>query len=312
MFTAKGGRGRGKSKAAQYIANVSGGFIDVSPNEDIGAIKTRLLTAEAMAYRVALLDNVKTARFSWGELEGLITSNVVSGRKLYVGNGTRPNDLTWFITVNGASLSTDMAQRTAEIKLADPTFDASWDERVAQFIDANRRALIADLVGILQRPTKTLPRHTRWGSWESGVLARLDNPTALLDLIQSRRGEVDAEEEEGEIVETFFASKLRWLDYDPQTDDVFLPSEITVRWYNQATGEACKATGATRALRQLHNEGRVHHLVYDRVGKHGDRGFRWVGDHADAAAATKFDLRHRLQQKTTDQHPESRETESRF
>ena len=134
----------------------------------------------------------------------------------------------------------------------------------------------------------------------------------LLDLIQARRAEVDAEEEEGHIIETFFASKLRWLDYDPDTVDVFLPNEIVVRWYNQAVGENHKTTGVTRALRQLRDEGRIHHLVYDRVGKQGERGFRWVGEHSDSVAPTRFDLRHRLQEKRSEQQPESEETGNEF
>ena len=301
MFTARSGRGRGKTKAAQFSARVHGGHLDISPNEDIGQIKSRLLTAEAAGYRVAMLDNVKTTRFSWGEMEALITSDVISGRRLYVGNANRPNDLTWYITLNGASLSTDMAQRTVEIKLADPVFDATWDERIAQFIDANRRALIADLVGVLQRPTKPLPEYTRWASWDSQILSRLDNPAALLDLILARRGEADVEVEEGEIIESFFASKLCWLEYDPEIVDVFLPNEIAARWYNQAVGDNRKTAGVTRALRQLHDEGRIHRIVSARGAKHGERGFRWIGEHSDSVAPTLFDVGYRLAQKSNTQ-----------
>ncbi len=296
MWTAKTGRGRGKTRAAQFSARTFGGHLDISPNEDVGQIKARLLTAEASRYRVALLDNVKTTRFSWGELEALITSDTISGRRLYVGNSNRPNDITWFVTLNGASLSTDLAQRIVEIRLRDPTFDATWDERVAQFIDRNQLDIIADLAGILQRPAQPLPQHSRWACWESQVLARLDNPAGLIGLIHRRRGEVDAEQEEGEILESFFASKLRWLEYDPDTVDVFLPNEIVVRWFNQATGDNCKTTGATRSLRQLRDEGRIQQIVYARVGAKGERGFRWVGRYADSASPTLFDLRHRLKE----------------
>ena len=31
----------------------------------------------------------------------MVTSPIISGRQLYVGEGQRPNLLTWFITLNG-------------------------------------------------------------------------------------------------------------------------------------------------------------------------------------------------------------------
>lgn len=297
LITAQKGRGRGKSKLAQYLAYLWGGHIDVSPNEDMAAIKTRLLTAEALPLRVAILDNVKTTRFSWGELEAIITSPVISGRRLYVGNGSRPNFLTWLITVNGASLSTDMAQRVVEIKLADPDYDGTWEERLRAFIDEHRQAIIADLVAFLRSPPKTLRRSTRWASWERGVLACVENPDACLDAILARREQMDVEQEEGEIIEDYFAGRLRGLGYDPDRDDVFLPNEIAARWFNAATNDNRKVSGVTRSLKQFRDEGRITRIVQYRDGSTGERGFRFVGDHADAGAATKYDIRRRIAEK---------------
>ena len=72
MVTASGGRGRGKSKLCQAVATLYGGAIDILPSEKMEAIKTRLLSPSAMSKRICLIDNVKTTRFSWGELEGLV------------------------------------------------------------------------------------------------------------------------------------------------------------------------------------------------------------------------------------------------
>lgn len=137
LFVATAGRGKGKMKVAQSIASLFGGWVDISANEDIGVIKQRLLTPDAATLRVMLLDNVKTTRFSSAELEGLITSRTISGKQLYVGNATRWNYLTPFITLNGASLSTDMAQRTVEIRLAEPVYQADWEERLQRFVSGD-------------------------------------------------------------------------------------------------------------------------------------------------------------------------------
>jgi hypothetical protein len=160
LFTANG-RGKGKSKAAQCLGRIWGGIIDISPNEDIGIVKQRLLSPDAITKRVTSIDNVKTLRFSSAEVEGLITADVISGKRLYVGEGRRPNHVTWIMTLNGANLSTDMAQRVVEVKFGEPPYDDGWDERVCQFIDARRQDLIADVIAFLRRPATPLSRHSR-------------------------------------------------------------------------------------------------------------------------------------------------------
>jgi hypothetical protein len=297
MITAAKGRGKGKSKLAQMLSRVYGGVVDVSAKEEITAVKTRLLSPGAATKRLVLLDNVKTTKFSWGELEALITSDTISGKALYVGDGCRPNFLTWLITLNGASLSTDMAQRVVEIRLSEPEYSGQWEAEVKQYIDTNRSAILGDLVAFLRQPQRLMKHHSRWATWESGLLSRLPSPDECFDLITSRRGQVDVEEEEGAIIEDFFAAKLRWLDYDPERDDVFIPNQIAAQWYNRATGEACKVTGVTRSLKQLKNEGRLWKITPARESSGGKRGFRWIGEHANSADQTKYGLGKRLEKK---------------
>jgi len=294
MFTATKGRGRGKSKLAQYIAYLWGGYIDISPNEEADKIKTRLLTPSALSLRVAVLDNVKTNRFSWGELEALITSPVISGKRMYEGNASRPNLLTWLITLNGASLSTDLAQRVVEVRLADPTYNGTWEERLRSFIDTHRQAIIGDLLAFLRSAPKPIKTATRWAAWERDVLSRVANPEVSLAVIMSRREQMDVEKEEGEIIEDYFSSRLRSLEYDPERDDVFIFSDIASRWFNAATNDNRKVAGVTRTLRQLHDEGRTTRILPSRAGGTGERGVRWVGEFVGASNPTKHDIRRRI------------------
>jgi hypothetical protein len=63
----EGGRGVGKTKTAHAIANLAGGHFDARPDEDVDKVMTRLLSPAARDKRMALLDNVKTLRFSWAD-----------------------------------------------------------------------------------------------------------------------------------------------------------------------------------------------------------------------------------------------------
>src|SRR6202012_5449375 len=93
------GRGLGKSKLIDILSEeLGGGYVDVLPTDEMKNVKTRLLSTEEGRKRVVRLDNVKTHRFSWADLEGLMTASVVSGHSMYHGEGRRPNTLIWLIT----------------------------------------------------------------------------------------------------------------------------------------------------------------------------------------------------------------------
>lgn len=304
LITCLRGRGRGKSTLAQHLARLYGGMIDFSTREDISIIKQRLLSPEADCKRVAVLDNLKTTRFSWAELEALITADVVNGKRMYVGDASRPNLLTWVLTLNGASLSTDMAGRVVEIRLGEPRYSDTWEDESRSFIEKNRPAILADVVAILQRDPKPMKRLTRWATWESQVLAKVDSPSECLDLIVNRREESDVEHEEGEILEDYFAQKLRGLGYDPERADVFIPNAVTAEWYNRATGDNRKTSGVTRTLKQLRDERTIWRLQPYRDGHNGERGFRWTGEHADISEPTFYDIRKRLEKRIEDNQRE--------
>ncbi|HUT13280.1 MAG TPA: hypothetical protein VMY42_22525 [Thermoguttaceae bacterium] len=296
LLTAKGGRGKGKSKMAQAVARLYRGSIDISHREDFGVVKQRLLSPEALSKRILLLDNIKSPKFSWAELEGLLTAAEVSGKRMYSGEGTRPNRLTMLLTLNGVSLSTDMSQRTVEIRLREPDYGTSWEEELFAFIEAHRPAIIGDLIGLLRGPRLVPQQKFRWATWQREVLACVESPAACLDVILARQGEVDAEREEGEILQDYFASQIASLDYDPDRDDVFIPNAITTLWCNRALNDHAKTTTVTQKLRQLHDEKKVWKIVPYRVG-HAGKGFRWVGEHAAGGDVTHYDLKVRLAKK---------------
>src|SRR5207247_1037554 len=80
----------------------------------------------------------KPMRLRWAELEAMITSPVISGKQMYVGEGQRPNLLTWYITLNGVNMATDMAQRSVIIKVVRGRNSGRWWEHTLRFIDEHR------------------------------------------------------------------------------------------------------------------------------------------------------------------------------
>lgn len=141
----KKGRGTGKSTLVSLVSQLVGGMLTFSSREDMKGIKTRLLSPNALQLRLALLDNLKTLRFSWADLEGLITSPVISGHRMYHGEGRRPNNLVWALTLNGATLSKDMAERCVIIKVKRPEYDPNWQPQVEDYIRTYRWEIINDI-----------------------------------------------------------------------------------------------------------------------------------------------------------------------
>lgn len=297
VITSDDGRGAGKSTLAETIGDLYGGVLQFSQMEDIATIKTRLLSPDALTRRVALLDNVKSLKFSWAELEGTITANTIGGRRLYVGEATRPNTLTWFVTLNGAALSTDMAQRSVVIKIRRPERSATWAEETRQFVRERQREIIGDLIGVLRRPQFSLAEFSRWATWERDVLQRLPEPADAQAVIRERQSAVDVDEEEGSLIEDAFGEQLRRLGYDTDTERVFLPSQVAARWYGWATNQnGVSTTAASRAMKQFATEGRFQRLSVNTHNGWG-RGFLWRGA-SWTCAPTCLDVNERIKQLT--------------
>jgi primase-polymerase (primpol)-like protein len=279
VVTSDDGRGAGKSTLAEMIGLVYDGVLQFSHMEDIGTIKTRLLSPEALSRRVALIDNIKSNKFSWGELEGAITASTIGGHRMYVGEATRPNTLTWFLTLNGAALSTDMAQRSIIVKIRKPERSATWFEETQQLIEENQLAILGDIIGFLRRPiTMQLSRFTRWATWERDILQRLPEPSDAQAVIVERQADVDVDGEEAVIIEEHFQEQLSRLGYDTKSDRVFLPSQIAARWFGWATNQQNIAViSAGRQINQMATEGRLHRIGIS-TGRSWGRGFLWTGE----------------------------------
>jgi hypothetical protein len=268
--------------------------LEFNAGDDAAKMKTRMLSNGGHQCRIATIDNVKTHRFSWAELEALITSPFISGHELYKGDGSRPNHLTWIITLNGVALSTDIAQRVVIIKIRKPQHSGNWQGELEQYIDSNREAIIADLIEFLRSEPIPLKRYSRWGEWERAVLARLPDPNETQTVIAERQAVGNVEAEDGEYVESYIAEQLEELTYDPDVDRVFIPSALLAEWYGASTGEKGIAHAKARVcINQKINEGTLARLSACGRGKNG-RGMIWTGENWDGQSNTHNDIRERI------------------
>jgi hypothetical protein len=274
----QGGRGVGKTKFTQAVAFLAGGHVDARPQEDMDKLMKRLLSPAALEKRIALLDNIKSLRFSWADLEALITADTLSGYQLYVGEGRRPNTLTWFLTLNNASLSKDMAQRCVIIKVSRPPHNPLWEAETWALMNTKRLAIIGDILGVLKSYAPPLERCSRWSAWEQAVLARVGDPAGCQQLIVERQAAVDVDQEEADFMREAFFTELASRGHDPVTDSVFIPAATAAEVVNVATGDKKPVNKATAVLKLLNIK------ELRRSSRNGSRGFCWRGPHGDVSA----------------------------
>jgi hypothetical protein len=297
LITSDAGRGAGKTTLANLLAEVSGGMMSFSSNDDPQKMRERMLSPEGKKMRVAVLDNVKSHRFSWAELEALITSPVVSGRALYVGESRRVNTLTWCITMNGAGLSTDLAQRAILIKLRAAAYDGAWEEQTRALIRENREAIIGDIRACLADPASPLPHTSRWGRWERDVLSKIYGAAEAQGVYLQRQREVDGDAEETDLVEDFFRQQLASLGYNTDTQAIFIPAGIANRWVCVSLNERHSVTATSRKLNQHIDAKKFACLCRNLCNKWG-RGFIWEGGEYDHSPID-LNLESRLNPRTT-------------
>lgn len=277
VVTSDAGRGAGKSTIAKVVEALSGGSLSINPLEDFQRVKNRLLSPEGMLRRLAVLDNVKSMRFSWGDLEGLITSAAISGHRLHYGEAQRANNLTWYMTMNGLDLSTDMAKRCVVLKIKRPTWSGDWSEDLHEFVKVHRLQIIADLCEHLRGERTPLEKSTRWGLWEKYVLGLEHNPTAILETIVARQEGSDVEAEESNNLEDFIYDRLFELELYPDQTRVFISALTMNKFVTEALKERLTTIASSRLVAQRIAEGTIKHLAPAPSRKFG-RGFVWTGD----------------------------------
>lgn len=171
-------QGSGKTSLVKLCAILYGSeyiSIDIGQlDRDIQQIRRRLVSSDARRKRVVVFDNI-TKNLSSPNLASLITEGYITGLAPYGrSEETRPNDLTYVVTVNNANLSDDIASRAYTVRLKKPReVRATWYHEVSTFIIENRLQILSDMIHMFDNNllASSSVRHSRFGRFDSKVLS---------------------------------------------------------------------------------------------------------------------------------------------
>ena len=126
--------------------------------------KKRLISSEGRASRFVLFDNV-VGDIKSPTLANLITSKRITERAAYGrGEESRPNDLTYTLTVNGGEFDADLASRSYTIRVKKPAkMEAFWKRKTLLYTIQNRKQILADIIQMLK---DNADRRAREGLWQ--------------------------------------------------------------------------------------------------------------------------------------------------
>ena len=283
VVASKDGRGSGKSTVGEMIAAVLGQpYISGGTKQPINDLVTRILSPEGLTSRVVIFDN-ETGRVSCGELAGLITSPLISGRRLYEGEGRRPNNLLWIITLNTPSLDSDLASRSIPVSVKKPVYSPDWKTETLALIESHRWGIISTLITMLKTDTPRLDTVTRWGAWENEVLSKIgsfcpDIPK-LQSIILDRQRAFDDEADEVQLIRDGFIEAIKSSDVDADIYPCFFKNSHASDIYNSVTGARVRKNTALRDIKNLIRMGAIPELKEHQHGIYG-RGFLWILDTA--------------------------------
>ena len=248
------GQGCGKTTLVELVSQLYGHAPICTSKQELSTnlqqIVKRCVSHTGRRARVFLVDNV-TGDFKSEELSYLITAKDITGMAPYGhGEETRPNDLTYVLTANTATVDADLAHRLLYIMVSRPeqTFDrASWKATVQEYIEAHRLEIVADIISLLSthKPFH-VPPGTRFPEFETTILQPCcGSPEATREVIEHLikvRSESNIEEEQARAIADVFDYHLQKLGFDSSTP-IFIPTPIANSWGRSALRESYDYTG---------------------------------------------------------------------
>ena len=250
------GQGSGKSKIPEMVATLygenvlEGQPIDVSlydMERNYNEVVKRIISTRGRNARILRLDNV-TGTLHSSNLAMLVTAGSITGRASYGrGEESRPNNLTYVVTVNGATVDTDIASRAYYIMVAKPKMNPHWTSDVIGYIERNRMQIFADIIDIISKhQVYDIQPSTRMPQFETAILqAACGSPEQyqrVIDFLISKKEETNTDEElarriEEEISQRILATKTSFGKeaINPKTDRVFIRSHALEHWFRNET-----------------------------------------------------------------------------
>jgi hypothetical protein len=216
IVDSRDGAGTGKTTLVEYLAElynckpVRSQAKQITNNFE--EVVKRLVAADSSS-RIFLLDNV-TGNFTCPALADMITASTLSGRPAYGrGEVTRPNDLTYIITANSATVDNDLADRSWFVYVRAASMSSDWQKRLHGYISNNRKQIFADMISMIHQAERyELPPSTRFPEFESVILQAVCRNSGEYELAIKRvidaKSEANLEEGVADIVRDHLLAAL--------------------------------------------------------------------------------------------------------
>lgn len=237
-----GGAGAGKTTLAELVSLLYGtapirtNIYELQRKWD--EVTKRVISASGRQKRVFLLDNV-TGTFHCPEFADLVTAGSISGRPAYgAGEETRPNNLTYVLTANSATIDNDTAIRAYYIMLRKAPYINGWKEKVIRYVKDHRFEIIAEIMDkITNHKPFELPPQTRFPEFETKILQPFccdeDQYNHVLRLVNEKRDSANVEKDIAARVEDCIERELVRSKLNP-TESYFILSEVIEHWIEKA------------------------------------------------------------------------------
>ena len=253
------GAGTGKTTIVEMVAklygaggteNKGGSPIRTSKQElrtNFSDLVKRIVSSEGRQARLLLVDNV-TGNFQSSEFADMITSDSISGKAPYGrGEETRPNNLTYVMTANSASVDNDLATRGYYIQVQRPNYSATWKQDIMQYLQLYRLHILADIIDIIENHKLfNLPPVTRFAEFETKILQPFckdsEEYSQVIKLLLESKAESNIEEEIAKTIEEVLRHNMvdvasMTTRINPSVDKVFIRSDVVKTWFEKANFE---------------------------------------------------------------------------
>lgn len=290
IIDSEDGAGTGKTTLVELVAKLyMGSPIRTNKQElktNVTEIIKRLVSTEGRLSRILLADNI-TGDFHCAELSDFMTAESISGKAPYGrGEEIRPNNLTYVITANSATVDNDLSDRCFFIKVCKPKRSGNWKREVLEYIEKYRYNIIADIMGMLQeRKSEPLEMDltTRFPEFEEtilwGVCGDLEEYSEAIAALAESRSSSNIEDEHAKTIEDEFMARLIDCGRQPGQEYIFIRSDVAKLWVDEIIGQE-KSGSSMQYLRNLAKNGLTERFDTkpERYPSHGPlrrRGIMW-------------------------------------
>jgi len=289
------GAGVGKTTIAEQVAQLYCTRPMITNKQELSRnfeeLTKKLLSTTGRSARVILIDNV-IGKFDCDRLSDLVTQSFVSGKPAYGhGEETRPNNLTYIITANSATIGNDIAIRSIPIHMKAPEggYQSDWLRNMKEYRDQYRWHIFADMLAIIKdNKSFGLERSfLRFPRFEELIIQPFCGDVSeyydIAKMIQHQKDENNLDKDNASEFEDRIKEGLRENSI-PEDWQVFISNTVLKEWYKEVFD---KQSYCVQNLSNWFKQGFFKHIKScPNVRKENKRGLLWNCDSGREAVQT--------------------------